>query len=126
MHANADLAHTLELRARMDDRTPSQIASAALGFYLRLPPEAHAALRHVQALGTDDDARRVINQVARLLLNAQYDVAVRRLGQELEERAVSVPESEEEMLGLAERLVAKMHPAPTDMEDQRSQTRKAG
>lgn len=95
MHASGETAQLLEYLARIEDRSPSQIAAAALAFYLRLPPEAHAALRHVQALGTDEDARRVARGITRLLLNAQYDIAVGRLGRELGEQGGPVPETDE-------------------------------
>ncbi len=106
MHASGETAQLLEHLARIEDRSPSQIAAAALAFYLRLPPEAHAALRHVQALGTGDDARRVMRGITRLLLNAQYELAVGQLGRELAQEDGPVPHTEDEMLDEAAGLVA--------------------
>lgn len=108
MHASGETAQRLEYIARVEDRTSSQIASAALSFYLQLPPEAHTALRHVQVLGDEADASRVMRDIARLLLNAQYDVAVRQMGKTLEGRPV--PESEDEMLAEAELLLSGQVP----------------
>jgi hypothetical protein len=123
MHASGETAQLLEYLARVEDRSPSQIAAAALAFYLRLPPEAHAALRHVQALGTTDDARQVVRGITRLLLNAQYEIAVGQLGRELGEPG---PDTEEAMLDEAARLVAGQDPVPAPSRQPRAGTRKGG
>jgi hypothetical protein len=109
-HASEELAGRLEHAARVEDRSPSQIASAALDLYLRLPPEAHSALRHVHALGTDEDRHQAIRSVARVLINAQYDLAVRQMGIELRERGIAVPDSEEELLAEAVRMTSRPKP----------------
>jgi hypothetical protein len=104
MHASEDTVRRMEHVSRVEDRTPSQIASAALNFYLQLNPEVHSALRYVQALGTADDLTRVNRDIARLLLDAQYQLAVRQMGRTLEGRPA--PETEDELLAEAERLVS--------------------
>lgn len=126
MHASGETAQLLEYLARVEDRSPSQIAAAALAFYLRLPPEAHAALRHVQALGSDSDVRQVMRGITRLLLNAQYDLAVGQLGRELGEQGRPVPETEEEMLDEAARLLAHEDRVPAPSRQPRTRTRKDG
>lgn len=126
MHASGETAQLLEHLARVEDRSPSQIAAAALAFYLRLPPEAHAALRHVQALGTPDDVGQVMRRITGLLLNAQYDIAVGQLGRELGEQGGPDPETEDEMLDEAARLVAADGRAPAPSRPTRTRTRKGG
>jgi hypothetical protein len=106
LHASGETARMVEHISRVEDRSPSQIAAAALAFYLRLPSEAHSALRHVQALGGEEDVRRLMDGVTRLLLNAQYDIAVRRMGEDLQKQGVPIPETEEEMLEEADQLIA--------------------
>jgi hypothetical protein len=98
MHASEEVARRVEHLSRVEDRSPSQIASAALRFYLEMPPEAHTALRHVHALGSGADLERVISKIALLLLSEQYEISVRQMGRELEARGAIVPESEEELL----------------------------
>lgn len=106
LHASGETARMVDHLSRVEDRSPSQIAAAALAFYLRLPPEAHSALRHVQALGEEEDVRGLMRGVTCLLLNAQYEVAVRRMGEELHQQGVPVPETEEAMLEEADQLIA--------------------
>ncbi len=79
MHASEDTARRMEHVSRVEDRSPSQIASAALNLYLQLPPEAHSALRYLQALGTDEDLARVSRKMGRMLLDAQFEIAERRV-----------------------------------------------
>ena len=61
--------------AKLEDRSPAQIAAAALRFYVRLPSCARDAWRTIEA--ADDDA---IDEAAwaagRALLNQQYDRAL--------------------------------------------------
>lgn len=126
LHASGEMARMVEHLSRVEDRSPSQIAAAALAFYLRLPSEAHSALRHVQALGGEEDVRGLVRGITRLLLNAQYDVAVRRMGDDLLEQGVPVPETEEEMLEEADQLIAADAQQAAASGRGRTRTRKAG
>lgn len=126
MHASEETARRVEHVSRVEDRSPSQIAAAALAFYLRLPPEAHSALRHVQALGEEEDVRGLMRGVTRLLLNAQYDVAVRRMGEALQKQGTPGPETEEEMLEEADQLIAADAQQAAVSSRARTRTRKVG
>ena len=106
MHASEDVARRVEYLSRVEDRSPSQIAAAALRLYVEMPPEAHAALRHVQGLGSEEDLRRLMSRMARLLLNEQYEVAVRQMGRELDAGEAGSG-SEEELLAEGARLTAR-------------------
>lgn len=58
--------------ARREDRSPAQIAAAALRFYVRLPAHARDAWRSAEAL--DDKAiDEAAWAVGRALLNKRYD-----------------------------------------------------
>lgn len=107
MHASEEIARRVEYVARVEDRSPSQIASAALSFYLQLPPEAHAALRHVQALGTDEDVDRISRRMARLLLDAQFEVAERRVVASMRAEGLDALASEDDILAEANALTSR-------------------
>jgi hypothetical protein len=110
MHASEETARRVEHVARMEDRSPSQIASAALNLYLQLPPEAHTALRHVQALGSDEDVRRISRKMARLLLDAQFEVAERRVVASMTTEGLDGLESEDDIIAEANALTAHDRP----------------
>jgi len=58
--------------AKIEDRSPAQIAAAALRFYVRLPNAARDAWRRIEAAGEDatDEAARA---AGRALIDRQYD-----------------------------------------------------
>jgi hypothetical protein len=106
MHATEETARLIEHVARVEDRSPSQIASAALNFYLQLPSEAHSALRYVQGLGTDEDVDRVSRKIARLLLDAQFEVAEQRMVASMSTLGLDRLESEDDITAEANALTA--------------------
>lgn len=76
-YADEETARRVEHAARVEQRPVSQIASAALAFYARLPAEAHAALRAIEAQGGSAALDRAARAVARRLLDAQFEAAAR-------------------------------------------------
>jgi hypothetical protein len=106
MHASEETARRVEQVSRLEDRSPSQIASAALNFYLQLPSEAHTALRHVQALGTSEDVARISRKVARLLLDAQFEVAEQRVVASMTTQGLEALESEDDVIAEANALTS--------------------
>jgi hypothetical protein len=114
MHASEETARRMEYVARVEDRTPSQIAAAALKFYLQLPPEAHAALRQVQALGTDQDVEQISRKMARLLLDAQFEVAERRVVASMTTQELDELQSEDDILTEANALTSRSRNGATE------------
>lgn len=106
MHASEDTARRMEHMSRVEDRSPSQIASAALNLYLQLPPESHAALRYVQALGTEEDMVRLSRKLGRLLLDAQFEIAERRMVAAMPAPDAGAPMSEEDIIAEANALTS--------------------
>jgi predicted transcriptional regulator len=106
MHASEDTVRRMEHIARVEDRTPSQLASAALNLYLQLNPEAHSALRYVQGLGTADDLARVNHGIARLLLDAQFEIAEQRVVNSMAGRDFDEIQSEEDIIAEANALTS--------------------
>jgi len=118
MHATEETARLIEHLARVEDRSPSQIASAALSFYLQMPPEAHSALRYVQGLGTDEDVERVNRKIARLLLDAQFEVAEQRMVAAMSTLGLDRLQSEDDLIAEANALTAHNHPRTGDVQTQ--------
>jgi hypothetical protein len=73
-----------------------------LRFYVRLPAEAHAAFRRIEKLGTDQDMDLLTREISRKTLDAEWEVAHRRLVSEM--KANDQFGSEDEMLAEAVRL----------------------
>ena len=107
MHASEDAALRLDHISRVEERSPSLIASSALDLYLRLPPEAHTALRHLNALGTGEDQDRAMQRIWHVLLDAQYEIAERRMVAAMKVDGRKRLESEEDILAEAMRMTAR-------------------
>ena len=106
-YADEATARRVDELAAAEDRTTSQVAAAALRFWVQLPPEAHAALRQVERGGTAGDLERISRDVARALLHAQYDVAQRRVVAAMDVEALGPLESEDDILAAAVHLTAQ-------------------
>jgi hypothetical protein len=81
-------ARGVELLAKVEARAPAHVVTAALKFYLALPEEARSAIRKIDALGTEEEARWAMRKVARALLEAQYEIAAEHAAVQL--RAASL------------------------------------
>ena len=62
--------------ARLEDRSPAQIAAAALRLYVRLPPAAREAWRRVEVDAGPAAADAAAWAAGRALLDRQYDAAL--------------------------------------------------
>lgn len=78
-HADADTARLVEATAKAEDRAPSQIVTAALKFYLRLPAEAREAIRTLDAFAAPQEAHAAMRRVSRVLLDASFGVSEARM-----------------------------------------------
>lgn len=100
-YADEKTARVVERIARLEDRSPAQIAAAALRFYVQLPAEAHAAFRRVEKLGTEQDMDALTREITRKALDAEWEVAHRQFVSEMK---ASVAGTEDDILAEAVRL----------------------
>jgi|ERR1039457_2252925 hypothetical protein len=89
--------------ARMEDRSTGQIAAAALRLYTNLPTEARQALRQIEAMESPEVLEDFHRAMTRLLLNAVYDSAHRRL---MSQMPAAEYDSEDAILAEANRLAS--------------------
>jgi hypothetical protein len=90
-YVSDEVAENVALEAKRDDRSPAQIAGLALRFFVSLPREARASLAAMYALGTPDECRQALNEVARVLNVAEFEMTSRRMA-----GAANIPGSDEE------------------------------
>jgi hypothetical protein len=76
-HTDEATAARVSEMARLEDRSPSQITSAAVRWYTRLSPSARDAMRRIEATGED-----AVNEAAwaagRALLDREFDLTLQR------------------------------------------------
>jgi hypothetical protein len=90
--------------ARVERRTASQVAAEAIALYVRLPREAHAALREID--GDPSPHAAMIRQVTRAIIKAAYDASLARMAPAVKEIYGDTLQSEEDILAEAIRLTS--------------------
>jgi hypothetical protein len=94
-YVSEEVAETVALEARREDRSPAQIAGLALRFFVSLPRDARASLASLYNLGTQDECRQAVNEIARTLNVAEFEMTCRRMaGAAAKLVADDVPEDE--------------------------------
>ena len=82
-YADEETARIVERIAQLEDRSPAQIAAAALRFYVHLPAEAHAAFRRIEKVGTIEDMDALAREITRKTVDAEWEVAHRQFVAEM-------------------------------------------
>ena len=103
-YTDSDTAKSVAYLAKIEQRTPAQIAGMALKFFVSLPAPARTAWYQINALGEQCDRARVAREIARTLLNAQYEIARLQVVSQIEVDPKHTLESEDEILSTAVRL----------------------
>ncbi|HEX6748229.1 MAG TPA: hypothetical protein VF092_13115 [Longimicrobium sp.] len=106
-YTDEETAKLVEHIALVEQRKPSQIAAAALAFYVRLPIEAHAALRRLEALAAPEHLTLMRREVTRAISDASFDAAMDSMAPAINERYGDRLQTEEEILAEAVRLTAE-------------------
>jgi hypothetical protein len=104
-YADETTAQRIAQLARVEARSPAQIAAAALRLYVSLPTEAHQAFRQIEAMESPAVIDSVQRAMTRVLIDGVYDAARQRA---LSQMHVSGrdDDSEEAILAHAVRLTS--------------------
>lgn len=103
-HVDEEVADRVRRIADLEDRKVSQVAAAALSLYVRLPGEARDALRHIDALGDEELQEATLRELTSVLLRLDYELAARRVADEMAVDAPGELEDEEAILEKAVEL----------------------
>ena len=106
-YTDEETAELVKHIALVEQRKPSQIAAAALAFYVRLPIEAHAALRRLEALATPEHLTMMRREVTRAISNASFDAAMDSMAPAIDERYGDRLQTEEDIVAEAVRLTTE-------------------
>ncbi|HEY2752140.1 hypothetical protein, partial [Phenylobacterium sp.] len=101
-HTDEATAARVNDMARLEDRTSSQITSAAVRWYVRLSPSARDALRRLEAAG-EDAVKAGAWAAGRALLDQEYEATLAR-GLQGHTPRLSSDASEGEIMAEAVRL----------------------
>jgi len=106
-HANADTVAKLRGVAAREGRTPSQVTAASLKLYLDLPSTVRAALRDIEALGTQEERHNLLRAIARTVASSQYEIARRHVAEGMQVASEDNLDTDAGILAEAVRATAK-------------------
>jgi len=95
-YADEETAAKVAEMARLEDRSPAQIAAAALRFYVALPSHGRDAIRAIEAHGGPDALRETAWAASRALIAAQFREALDRAAASI--RRPDDPEMDEDAI----------------------------
>jgi hypothetical protein len=87
--------------AKREQRKKSQLAGSAVKLFVNLPEQARTAWNQLEALGTSDELTKMSQEITRVLLHAQYEMAKRQLLEEMKPNSLGRLETEDELLDAA-------------------------
>jgi hypothetical protein len=106
-YTDSDTADSVAYLAKIEQRTPAQIAGIALKFFVKLPAPARTAWYQINALGDQSDLEKVTSEIARALLNTQYEISQRQVRESIEIDPQHNLESEDDILSTAIQLTVR-------------------
>ena len=65
--------------SKIAEQTPTPNINLALKFLLKLPAEAYTALQHIEIIASPEDWQKITYQIARTLVDAQYEITHRQI-----------------------------------------------
>lgn len=106
-HTDAALADEVPRQVTQEGQPPLQVMASSLELHLALPATVHAALRDIEALGTAEDRHNVLRSIARAVVSVQYEVARRKVAEEVRLDGEGRTATDDDILAEAVRATAK-------------------
>lgn len=92
--------------SKIAEQTQAQNINLALKFLPKLPAEAYAALQHIEAIASSEDWQKITYQIARTLVNAQYEITHRQIMEKMKLDNLDEMESDDDILAAALKLTS--------------------
>ena len=105
-YTDSETADSVAYLAKIEHRTPAQIAGMALKFFVSLPAPARNAWCQIEALGGREEREKVAREIARTLINAQYEIARLQAVSQIKVNSQHTLDSEDDILSTAVRLTS--------------------
>ena len=93
--------------SKIAETTPAQNITLALKFLSHLPVEAYTALKHIDATASSEDWQKLTHQIARTLVNIQYEIAHRQIIEHIKVDNLHQLESDDDILAAALELTSQ-------------------
>jgi predicted transcriptional regulator len=103
-YTDQETAELLNYLAKIEQRSPSQIAAIALKFFVKLPATARESWYQIETLGEQAQKEAVIEQITRSLINMQYEISQRKIVDQMNIETLEPLETEDDILAAALKL----------------------
>jgi len=92
--------------SKIAEQTPTQNINLALKFLPKLPAEAYSALQHIEIIASPEDWQKITYQIARTLVDAQYEITHRQIMEKMKVDNLDEMESDDDILAAALKLTS--------------------
>lgn len=103
-YTDKQTADLVELLAKIEQRTPSQVMAIALKFFVKLPVKAREAWYQIEAIGDEAERERAIEKITQTLIDERYEILQRKVVEEINIDSVGQLETEDDILTAALKL----------------------
>lgn len=100
-YTDTKTAESVAYLAKLEQRSPSQIAGMALKLFVSLPASARAAWCQIEALGNETDKEKLTQEISHLFLETQYQIAQRQVVEQMQVEKSIPLETEDDLLNEA-------------------------
>ncbi|MBE9249180.1 hypothetical protein IQ226_08375 [Dolichospermum sp. LEGE 00240] len=93
-----ETAEQISALSQMENRSTSQIASAAIKLGAMLPHNAWSALLQLNGVASEAQWQEISQEITRVLLHHQYNLAQQRIAQNIDQKWLNSLETEDDIL----------------------------
>ncbi|MEA5617662.1 hypothetical protein VB711_07405 [Cronbergia sp. UHCC 0137] len=92
--------------SKIAEQKQAQNIDLASNFLPKLPAEAYTALQHIEIIASPEDWQKITYQIARTLVNAQYEITHRQIMEQMKVDNLDEMESDDDILAAALKLTS--------------------
>lgn len=103
-YTDKQTADLVEIVAKIEQRSPSQVMAIALKFFVKLPISAREAWYQIEAVGDEGDRERAVEKITQALLHERYEICQKAVVGEINIDSLGELETEDDILTAAVEL----------------------
>lgn len=105
-HSNRDSKSMIIDLSQVAAQTQIENIHLALKFLAYLPTEAYTALQHIEEIASPEDWQKLSYQIARTLVDAQYEITHRQIIEKMKVDNLHEMESDDDILAAALKITS--------------------
>ncbi|NET02930.1 MAG: hypothetical protein F6K62_21650 [Sphaerospermopsis sp. SIO1G2] len=105
-HSNRDSKSMIIDLSKILEPTQIENIQLALKILAHLPTDAYTALQHIEEIASSEDWQKLSYQIARTLVDAQYEITHRQIIEQMKVDNLDEMESDDDILAAALKLTS--------------------